>query len=269
MSFDSIIFKVSRAIKDNLSTILSFTAIGGVAGTVAVTYVETKKFVKKQEELKDKDLKPKEIVKEYAPIVAPVAGVALGTITLIILSEITNAGVQRKLSNALGLTGMLFNKYRQEVKDEIGDDKEQELFTRVKNNVFVENHDSDIDRWRKVNEIPEQLFLWYEPISQTLFEASWSEVIFAMYELNRIFACKGIVKIEDFLLSMPLNSIRVKEPTNEKSRTLGWSDYYLSDEWDGTWWIDYYITEHNDGVEDYNTIHFPIPPVDLEKNGYA
>lgn len=220
-------FNINR----HLPTILTGLGVLGAAGTgvsaaIAQHKVEEDLYNLRYYELED-GIEPtkKDYAKTYAKHYWPTAIIFALTSGCIVGSNKLNQKEYNTLLKAYGSLGAGFAAYRNGVIDEFGKEKDSELMDKAEAEC-VANYDSYICTSDLMNEIPDDVKWFYEPVTKQYFRKRERDVIHAEYLLNRDFAISGgavnVSRLCEFL----------GIPGTHESDIRGWSAEY------GYYWVD-------------------------------
>lgn len=229
------------------ATILTCLASVGVVGTAVLAVRATPKAVKILEQTKEEkgeDLTFLEIVRTAAPGYIPAAVVGLSTIACVFGANALNKSQQASIMSAYALLDKAYREYKAKLATVPGG---KEANHKAREEIVK-------DKYREYDmTFSEENELFYEDRYGKIFERTREEVLRAEYQVNRIFAVKGCVSLNDFykLLDIP--------PTDEGA-LLGWS-ISAGEAFYGYCWIDFEHTlvEMEDGME-CCIIEMPFPP---------
>lgn len=241
--------EVFNYVKRSMPTILSVTASAGVIGTAVVSSKMTKKIEEKKKEIFEEDApvpeKAARVVKEIIPLYLPIAGIVAGTIGCTIMSDVLNMRIQRHLAEGTLLMSALLRRYRNNVRNEVGVEKEQELYSEAVESL-PKNGDSLIEI--------------FDPRCQFWFKTTPYHIEQAYAELNRMMQTReGEVRLSDFYRTLPeikLNDIP------ERAKHFGWNyDMFLDT---NMFWIDYDLKSVVSDKRTFYEITWWIGPINLE-----
>lgn len=143
-----------------------------------------------------------------------------------------------------------FRSYRTLVRDEVGEEREKELYSTT----FVD------ENWNIAPALPHKVedyddhSVFYDEYSKRYFVSSVEKVQQAIYHLNRNFALRGWAMLNEYYAMLGIDEI-------PKGEVEGWSDVTFLEEYGMTPWIDVFTTvkEHEDGTK-YFVLSFDIEP---------
>ena len=181
------------------SVALLITSIVGLGATIFVTAKQApkaKEKLDKKKEEKGENLTPKEIIKTVAVEYIPVAITAVATIGCMSGTIGVSKKAQTSLSGALALTGSLFNKYQNVVKETFGENEHQKIIDRivkedVKEDLVITAPCMFTNTTLDFDCKDETRHLFYDYFSDRYFETTFSRVLQAEYHLNRTFVGGG------------------------------------------------------------------------------
>lgn len=243
--------------KKNASTIL--TCMGG-AGVVATTITAIKATPKALESLdeakkeKGEELTTVEKIKIAGPKYIPTVLIGTGTIACIFGANVMNKRHQAALVSAYTLVDSSYKEYKQKLKELYG----EEAHNKIVDAIAVEKVDRD---WGVSGsyfgqscdlaneEACGDSVLFYEENSGRYFESTIEQVLSAMYHLNRNYALRGYVYLNEYYEFLGLE-------TTDYGSVMGWAP---TD--DGEYWIEFNTrrTVLDDGLEVY-ILETPFEP---------
>ena len=225
-------------LKQALPMVMSGLACTGVVATAVLSVKATPKALTLlEEEYGAEPPSAVDAVKTCWKLYLPAVGVGLGTIGLIIGAHCLNRRMQASLASAYGLMNSYYRDYQKKVKEVVGEEKEREIRKAIAQDKYEDAAFIDID----LLGVPsEEKALFYDPWGQRYFTALTEDVRNAEYHVNRNFALKGAVGVNEFYTLMGVEPL-------EELVDVGWS---IDDEFT---WIDF---EHSfckmdDGMECY------------------
>ena len=234
-------------IKKYGTALLTGVAVGGVIVTAAVARHDA---LTEKEGLAEIDQESKkELVKFYAKKYWKTALAATLTGGVIIFSHKIDAKRIAAIAAAAAVAEERFKKYRNLVKNELGYEKEEEIYVESCEKRYM---------WPQIpykDDVKEEdLVYFYDSFSDRFFKATVERVQQAMYHLNRNFHLRGYVFLSEFYDFLGL-------PPNDLAKEIGWSDAYLVEEWGVDPWLDFFVAEKTaeNGVK-YQIIYYDIEP---------
>lgn len=189
-----------------------FLTIIGCAGVIATAVASAKAAVKAKEEKETKTLKKKDYIRIYS---LPVL-IGASTITCVACAQVTNEKTINNATLAYASLYSLFEEYRKDVREEIGADREDEIFYQACHKVFPDG---------------DALYSFYDELMDLEIKATRAQMLKAESDLNRQFIRTGRANVLDFYRYIDPD---VKDPIAEQ---FGWS-CELGDEL-GYDWIDF------------------------------
>lgn len=231
------------------STILSVAGGVGVVLTTVTAVKATPKALESLEEAKkekNEDLTTIEKIKIAGPKYIPTILIGTGTIACIFGANITNKRHQAALVSAYTLIDSSFKEYKQKLKELYG----EETHNKIVDAIAVEKVDRD---WSVSGSYFGQScdlaneeacgdpVLFYEENSGRYFESTIEQVLNAMYHINRNYALRGYVYLNEYFEFLGLEG-------NDYGSVMGWAP---TDE--GEYWIEHNVrkTVLDDGLEVY------------------
>ena len=234
--------QVGYFIKRNMPTILSIGAAVGVVVSNILTNKASIKATLKVDEVekkKHRELTFIEEVKVVAPIYAPSIVVGAATIGCIFGSNFLNKKQLAALAGAMSLLQANFNRYREEVVHEVGEEKEEEIWKAVKEpatRTISEQESKFVDTTG--------LTFFIDSLTDEGFYTDKSTVESAILKLNRKLALNQnhTVTLNEFRHDLELH------PTNFGS-IVGWSKIDMDENDKVNEWIDIQLVpfENNNG----------------------
>lgn len=228
--------------KGNLKQAMPWVMSGLACTGVVATTVLGVKATPKALELLDEQYRGDEPsamnkIKTCWKLYLPAAGVGLGTIALIFGSTVMSHKMQASLASAYGLMNSYYREYQKKVKEVVGPEKEKEIRKAIAQDKYTDAAFIDID----LLGVPsEEKALFYDPWGQRYFTALTEDVRNAEYHINRNFALRGAVGVNEFYTMIGIEPL-------EELVDVGWS---VDDEFA---WIDFEHTfcKLDDGMECY------------------
>lgn len=249
MNLTKLVAEAGKFVKANAPTILSMLGCAGVVGTAIVSAKTARSVDLKKVEIYERDAdipeKSKAMVKEVLPLYLPLAATILGTMACIFGSDTISSNRVQMLSNGL-LSSILINRaYRDKVREEIGPEKEQELYEKT------------------LAELPastDEVVEFFDPLLQYRFRTTWLHFMQAQYELNRFMLSReGDVRLSDFYRNIP--EIKLSD-IPERAKHYGWNyDMFLDS---SNYWIDYGLVPLVSDKEKIYKMSWYLGPVNLE-----
>lgn len=223
---------VSRFIKKNASTILSCVGGIGVVMTSALAVKATPKALQLIDEAKkEKDLTKWETVKLVGKVYIPSVTIGLATVACIFGANALNKQQQASLISAYAMIDNSYKEYKRKLKEIYGEEAHQKIVDALAIEKSKKPYISASCLCTNCNlaldDSSENSKLFYEEYSNRYFEATIEQVISAEYHLNRNFALRGYVTVNELYEFLGL------ELTDYGSE-LGWC---VSD--DEIYWIDF------------------------------
>ena len=254
---DGLLQYAGRFCKKNASTILTCLGGAGVVVTAITAVKATPKAIESLEEAKKEkgeELTHMEKVKIAGPKYVPSIIIGAGTMACIFGANVMNKRHQAALVSAYALVDSSFTEYKQKLKELYG----EETHNKIVDAIAVEKVDRD---W-VINssyfgqscdlaneEACGDSVLFYEENSGRYFESTIEQVLNCMYHLNRNYALRGYVYLNEYFEFLGLE-------TNDYGSVMGWAP---TD--DGEYWIEFNTrkTVLDDGLEVY-ILETPFEP---------
>lgn len=248
---------VKQLWKRHGSTILTVAGGVGVVLTTITAIKATPKALESLEEAKNEkneELTTIEKIKIAGPKYVPTILIGTGTIACIFGANIMNTRHQAALVSAYTLVDSSFKEYKQKLKELYG----EETHNKVVDAIAVEKVDRD---WSisgayfcqscdlANEEACGEPVLFYEENSGRYFESTIEQVLNAMYHINRNYALRGYVYLNEYYEFLGLE-------TTDYGSVMGWAP---TD--DGEYWIEHNVrkTVLDDGLEVY-ILETPFEP---------
>lgn len=228
-NIEKFIYRAGGFVKRNSSTILTCIGAAGVIAT-AVTAgfgaIKASKLLDEAREEKDEELTALETVCAVAPAYIPPVVIGVSTIVCIFGANALNKRQQASLISAYALLKESYSEYRNTVTDIYGADADE----KVKSVIYEKKYESSDFKPTDKNKL-----VFYEEYYGDFFEASESDIYYALYHFNRNFQLRGYATVAEFHEFLNL-------PVKEADKALGWSDgdFYESGL---VPWIDFYFIE--------------------------
>lgn len=247
------IFKSKHRLYNASPTILSVVAGAGLVATVVLAVRATPKALEqiKEGSRENHDGDPyaytkAEAVQSAWKYYAPAAGTAVVTLACIFGSNALNKKQQANLLAAYTFLDQSFRKYRHKVVELLGEDGEREIRESIAKDEYTESVKPTNDE-----------ILFYEPISERYFSATYEAIKDAEYHFNRNFVLRGYATLNELYEFLGL------DPT-ELGSMLGWS-MGAGCELYGYEWVDFehHETKVDDGLGEEvlcYILHLPFEP---------
>lgn len=244
-------------LKHNSSTILTCVgAVGVVVTAVTAARASSKvtKLLEKAREDKGEDLSKLETAQIAVPAYIPSAVIGASTIACIFGANVLNKRQQAAITSAYALMERTYKEYRGKVKEMFGEETDIQIREAIAKEKRDENIIAYVPGYNSFVQTDDKI-LFYDEYRKGYFEASMDEVRNAEYHLNRNFAHRGYVALNEFYEFLGLEPI-------ECGDILGWGCGRMIEEYESPW-IDFNhrIVEMEDGME-CCIIEIPIPPTD-------
>ena len=221
----NIVKQANRFVKAHSATVLSIVASVGVITTAYFSGKNSLEAYKAQEN-ENRDPKLSD-VKYYIPTISS------GAITIgcIIGSNAISQKRQASLIAAYGVLRSRYLKYQEKVNEIYGSDANK----TVKEELIKDTY-SDALKPKK-----DQVYLFYDEVSDRYFEKTMAEVMDAEYLVNRTLSKEGYVNLNDFYGFLGLEKTQMGE-------ILGWS------------------IGSTEGMQGYSWVEFGHVPVEVDTN---
>lgn len=233
--------KTKPFFKKHGTTILTGVGAAGVVATAVSAAKATPKAMRLLEQAKEEkgeELTKTEKFKVAAPAYIPTAIIGASTIACIVGSHILDKRKQAALISAYTLLDSSYKEYQEKVKETFGEEAEE----KIKHEIAKEKYDEN-----PLNKEFEETNIFFYEHRNDFFELELEDVQEAEYQLNRMFALRGHVSLNDFydLLNLP------RTPAGD---VLGWS-IYAGESAYGYQWIDFF---HVKDTMDDGTVFYRI-----------
>ena len=207
--------QANRFLKKHSATILS---VVGSVGVVTTAYFSGKNSIEVYKKQVEEDRGPRlSDVKYYIPTISSSAI----TIGCIIGSDLISRKRQASLIAAYGVLRSQYASYQNKVKELYGNDTDKSVKESLMKDSYAE----------KLRPAKDQIYLFYDEISDRYFEKTMAEVLDAEYLANRTLSKDGYVNLNDFYDFLGLERTQMGE-------ILGWS-IGSTDGRKGYAWIDF------------------------------
>lgn len=222
--------KMPAFLKSHATEFLTVTAIAGLIGTIAATVKATITATQKLKEAEaeaETPLTASEKVKlcatDYIPAVIAAAATGTSIAGLAITGKKTAADLTKRYSKELaamsGSYAMLsdqFRRYMTATKRVVGEETHQHILEEMKTVPRAEVHVSADGFISTGFDLPERSakYLFWDSISEIMFEATYEEVLNALYHLNRNFGKRGYCPLDEYYEFLGI----------ECKSALGWSE---------------------------------------------
>ena len=232
--------------KRHTSTILTCIGAAGVVATAVMAVKVTPKAIHLLEEATDEkgeELTKLEVVRVVGPVYIPAAAVGISTIACIFGANVLNHRNQAVLTSAYAMLEQSFKRYREAAKSVYGEDADSRIRAEVAKKISLYDRAFGTSVLNEDAEENERLF--YDSFSQRYFSSTMAAVLNAQYHLNRNFALRGWVDVNEFYEFLGLKEINGCD-------AIGWSSGEMLE--DGlTPWVDFNneLVKMDDGLECY------------------
>lgn len=246
--------KQLKPIRDKTPIILSIISCAGVIATAVLAVKATPKaklLIAQADMKKGEPLSKMEKAVAAVPAYIPAIAVGAGTIACIMSSSMISHHRQRSLASAYILLDNAFIHYKDAAKKVYGEDADEKISNQIALEGLKDYSISQDDLLDK-EELPSEIPLFYDPISNRYFNRTFLDVQAAEYHLNRNLALRGDASINEFYSFLGL-------PPIDGGDGIGWG---YNGWWeDGLAWIDFYHqkTVTDDGLECY-VIYYMFDP---------
>lgn len=249
---------LARNLKNAAPTILTFLGLAGVVGTAVSCAIDTMEAKEKIEEAKYDRMTTEETIAHVAPCYIRTAMIGFGTCLCIAGANTLNKKQQASLISAYGVLNNRYLRFRKKTEEIAGKEKLQEIDAAI-----AEEEAKESDLEGKDGKI-----LFYEPVTQTFFNATMYEVRDAEYKLMRMFNNGYSVTVGDFIQYLPFDARNITEKALVTASNYGWTFDYFIEWWGGEYMtIDFYHLRKKlkDGTP-YCMIGYEFTPINIDYN---
>ena len=258
MKIQKIMTKFGRQLKDSSPTILTFMGAGGVIATSVLTAratvkaldrIEREKWVRQDQRQCMDELSKGEITGLVWKCYVPAFLVGSATISCIFGANILNKKQQASMISLYTMLDQSYKQYVKAAKEVYGEDADTKIKAQVANDMYLSYNGMSV--YSPDLDTASEKVLFYDYQSSRYFESTVAGVINAEYHLNRMWALKGEMSINDFYEYLGI-------PKIEGWDNLGWADEFAES---GFMWIDFDMskTEIEDGLECYVIVPDYLP----------
>lgn len=257
----NIVNNVTKYVKKHSSTIMSVIGSFGVLVTIVCaskSAVNSYKKIKLEECHRGEALTKKECIKVSFKDYIPTAIAGASTIACIVSSDMLSQNSKKALIGAYAMIVNQYDRYRKAVVEKFDNSVDDEIIGNIANCVekppklyfatstIAGNYSIDSD-------FPDEKALFYDMFSNRYFESTPHQVLLAEYHINRNFAIKGTMSLNEFYEFLGLDSV----PGGDD---IGWNAEYMYADGLESAWID---VAHKTAIVDdteCNILSFIIPP---------
>lgn len=235
--------------KSLILTILSILGLGTTTVLAVRSGMKTRQILDEHPEAED--IKSKIGLTWKAYIATIVSMVATGT--CIISAHTLDSKQIAALSGVVATGATTFSKYRSKVREVVGPETEQQIFTSVQSDMKQTIFPEMIDPCKCPNDT-----LFLDEISGRYFMSSFPRVMHAVYHLNRVLSTQLCASADEWYDFLAIDN-------DPALRGCGWWYEFLSENWEFPW-IDVVISDEvrADGVP-YKRISFDQGPMSPEE----
>ena len=243
--------KIKRKASQKAPFMLCITASIGVVGTAISASKQTIKAAELLNRCKETNCGKVKTFAVVAPLYAPTAGIAIGTIICIFGANYLSRKQQASILAAYKLLERSYKDYRQKVTETLG----SEVDKKIMHELAIDDYKTFADHPSEDDDLP----LFYESYGRFYFNNSNENVAHAMYKANRELIKEGFITFNSWLKLID------QEPI-EGGDEIGWSitDGSLLEMNGGYEWIDFEFDHMDleDGMECYE-IWYATPPYNI------
>lgn len=253
---NSLLRSSQKFYKKHASTILTIAGGVGLVATAVTAVKATPKamaLLEKAEKEKGEDLTKIEKITVAGPSYIPTILIGAGSLACIFGANILNKRQQAALLSAYTLVDNSFKQYKNKLKELYGEETHQNVVNaiavekakdvKVTGAYFCETCDLT------TSDACGEPILFYEEFSDRYFEATIEQVLNAEYHINRNYALRGYVYLNELYEFLGLEG-------NDYGSVMGWAP---TD--DGEYWVEFNHRKVvlDDGLEVY-VIEMPFGP---------
>lgn len=200
-----------------------------------------------------------EKIKVAGPIYAPVILLGLATIGCMAGAHILDAKKQAAILSAYAMLQQDFKAYRQEIRDEYGEEADRKAWIESQKRVKV--LEEEVKRLEGIKGVCN---FGIATIPGLIFRSDMGNIDLAMLHFNRNLILRGWASLGELYSFLGLPEDQWKFVHKENDEEYGWNAYIDEVEW-GVAFLDYRLTEceTKDGEKAY-LIDFDVPPYKIE-----
>lgn len=200
-----------------------------------------------------------EKIKVAGPIYAPVILLGLATMGCMAGAHILDAKKQAAILSAYAILQQDFKAYRQEIRDEYGEEADRKAWIESQKRVKV--LEEEVKRLEGIKGVCN---FGIATIPGLIFRSDMGNIDLAMLHFNRNLILRGWASLGELYSFLGLPEDQWKFVHKENDEEYGWNAYIDEVEW-GVAFLDYRLTEceTKDGEKAY-LIDFDVPPYKIE-----
>lgn len=244
--------KAGKAVKKAAPTILTCIGAVGVVATAVLAVKATPKALKRIENAQEaksaengKKLTRMETIGACAMCYAPAAITGIATIGCIFGANTLNKRQQAALTTAYAMLSRSYRDYQHSVKNVFGEEGHKKVITDIAQEHVSQEHNITASSFCSMScldfpDAVEEERLFYNSLTGKTFTSTISKVLQAEYHLNRNFALRGNVSLNEFLEFLGVATVNGGDE-------VGW----WVDPENEFFWIDFnhYKTPIDDGLD--------------------
>lgn len=200
-----------------------------------------------------------EKIKVAGPIYAPVILLGLATMGCMAGAHILDAKKQAAILSAYAMLQQDFKAYRQEIRDEYGEEADRKAWIESQKRVKV--LEEEVKRLENIKGVCN---FGIATIPGLIFRSDMGNIDMAMLHFNRNLILRGWASLGELYSFLGLPEDQWKFVKKEDDEEYGWNAYIDEVEW-GVAFLDYRLTEceTKDGEKAY-LIDFDVPPYKID-----
>lgn len=204
-----------------------------------------------------------EKIKTAGPIYAPVILLGLGTLGCIAGAQILNTKQQAALVASCALLQKEFGAYRQEIRDEYGEEADRKAL--IESRKKVKSLEAEVKR---LEEIKNVCTFGIATLPGVIFRSDMGNIERAFLHFNRNLVLRGYGDLEELYSFLGLPDEMWKYVKHAPDENFGWNAYMNEVEY-GCAFFDYFLEkiQATDGSDIY-LINFNIPPYRIDGPEY-
>lgn len=203
---------------EHSSIILTSIAVAGVVGTAITASHDTLNAQKVLRQIEDEnpDATKQEKLRELAPCYIPTLLMAGATIACVVGAHATNAQKIAAYASAYGLAQEAAGKYREKVKEIVGEEKSEEIDKEFASSI-IENHTPGD---REIMEIDDGRELCYDVVTGRWFQSDAETLRHIQNDLNHQLISEMWMSLNNFYYACGLAPVEIGEE-------IGWNSDHL------------------------------------------
>lgn len=237
---------IDHIFNNKTSNFMTLATIVGMIATSVLCIEATPKAIKiisEAEKDKKETLSLPEKIIAAAPVYIPAACIGFGTIACVVSMNMINFNAQTNLAGMYILSEQTFKKYRSKLIELKGKDVDEEICGAVIRE-SCDFHPIHFDT-------PDEELVWTEPYTGRKFEAYERDIMDAEYHINRNYALKGFITVNEYLYFMGFDGV------GDEGDTKGWETG------SGIYWIDFEHKIKGKGKHRHGELNYVFAPADF------